>query len=92
MLCVFAGTKTEERQFANVVIKDEGRGKNLSSILEEYETTESHANTLTRREKVDAFQHSVKFESKEDLAYDDDQEQKEEKYDVKHSCVMLEES
>ena len=25
MLCVFIGTNTEERQFCNVVIKDEGR-------------------------------------------------------------------
>ena len=55
MLCVFVGTKAEERQFANVVIKDEGRGQNLSSVLEEDETAESHANTLTQREEGDAF-------------------------------------
>ena len=60
--------------------------------MEEEETTESHANTLTQREEGDSFQHTMKYESKEYLAYDDDQEQKEEKYDVKHSYVMLEES
>ena len=42
-----AGTKNEERQFANVVIKDEGRGHNLNSVPKENETAESHANTLT---------------------------------------------
>ena len=42
ILCVLAGTKNEERQFATVVIKDEGRGQNLNSIQEENETIESH--------------------------------------------------
>ena len=30
ILCVLVGTKNEERQFANVVIKDEGTKQNLS--------------------------------------------------------------
>ena len=51
MLCVFVGTNIEEIQFDNVVIKDEGRGQNLSFVLEEDETVESHANTLTQRRR-----------------------------------------
>ena len=40
-LCVLVGTKNEERQFSNIVIKDKGRGQNMNSIQEEKETAES---------------------------------------------------
>ena len=59
--------------------------------MEEDEIVESLANTLTQREEGDTFQHTMKAERKEYLAYDDNQEQKEEKDDVKNSYVMLEE-
>ena len=49
ILCVSTGTKNEEGHSANIFIEDEGRGQNLSSFLEEDETTESHANTLIER-------------------------------------------
>ena len=42
ILCMSIGTKIEERQFANIVIKDEGRGQNLNSFQEGNETVESH--------------------------------------------------
>ena len=32
ILCLLARTKNEERQFANIVIKDEGRGQNLNFV------------------------------------------------------------
>ena len=49
----------------------------------------SHVNILTQREKDDAFHPTVKAKNKEELAYDDDQELKETKEDIKHSDVML---
>ena len=39
----------------NIVIEDEGRGHNLSFVLEKDETVKSHANTLTQREEGDAY-------------------------------------
>ena len=32
ILCMSIGTKNEERQFVNIVIKDEGRGQNLNFV------------------------------------------------------------
>ena len=32
ILCVLVGTKNEERQFANVVLKNEGGGHNFNSV------------------------------------------------------------
>ena len=83
------GTKNEERQFANIVIKDEGRGHNLNSFQEENETTESHVHGHAQLSESNDFQLTVKAENKEDLAYDDDQELKETKEDIKHLDVML---
>jgi hypothetical protein len=51
----------------------------------------SHANTHTQREEGDAFQHAAKDESKENRAYDDDQEQEKAKENIKHTKVILEE-
>ena len=47
ILCVLVGTKNEERQFANLVIKDEGRGQNLNYVQEENEIVESCTCTCT---------------------------------------------
>ena len=68
------GTKNEEGQFANVVIKDEGRGQNLNSVLGEVEIVESHVHAHTQLSENNDFQLTAKAKNKEDLAYDDDQE------------------
>ena len=90
ILCVFAGTMNEKNNFVNVVIKNEGGGKNFNSVQRNDEIVVSHANSLTLREEGDAFQHTVKVESKEVLVYVDGQELKETKEDIKHSIAMLE--
>ena len=85
-----AGEISKERKFSDVFIKDEGGGQNLNSVQQENETTESHVHSHTQLSESNDFQPTVKAKNKEDLAYDDGQEQKEEKDDIKHSYVMLE--
>jgi len=58
--------------------------------LKENGTVESHVHAHAQLNENKAFQHTVKAENKEDLAYDNGQEQKESKDDVKHSKAMLE--
>ena len=90
ILCVSIGTNNEEGQFSNVVIKDEGRGQDLNSVLGEDETTESHVHAHTQLSESNDFQLTVKAENQEDLEHDDDQELKETKKDIKYSSVILE--
>ena len=92
ILCVLAGKKNEERQFANVVIKEEGRGHNLNSVQEEDETTESHVHVHAQLSESNGFQPTVKDENNGDLVYDDGQEKKEVKEDIEYSYVILEEA
>ena len=44
-LCVFTSTKNEEGQLVDVVIKNEGKGHNLNSVLRENGDVESHVHT-----------------------------------------------
>ena len=83
------GTKNEERQFSNIVIKDEGRGQNLNSVHEENEATESHVHGHAQLSESNGFQPTLKSKNKEYLAYNDGQELKETKEDIKHSNVMF---
>jgi hypothetical protein len=60
----------------------------LNSVLEENGTVGSHVHAHTQSSETNGFQPIVQDENKEGLAYDDDQELKEE--DSKNSYVMLE--
>ena len=77
ILCVLTSTKNEEKQFANIVIKNEGEGQNLNYVHEENETAESHVHGNAQLSERNGFYLTVKDENKEDLAYDDGQELKE---------------
>ena len=89
ILCMPTGTMNEEGQFANIVIKDEGRGQNLNSIQEGNEIVGSHVHGRAQLSESNGFQLTMKYKNKEDLAYDDDQELKETKEDIKHSYVRI---
>ena len=89
---MFAGEIGKERQFTNVVIKEEGDKQNLISILKKDGTIVSYVNAHAQLSESVSFQHAVKVESRESLAYADGQNQGKEKQDIKHSDVMLEEA
>ena len=59
ILCVFVGTMNEKRQFVNIFIKDEGRGKILNSVREENEIVESHVNGHAQLNESNGFQPTV---------------------------------
>ena len=59
--------------------------------MKEDDTTESHVHAHAQLSEINIFQHTLEAENKEDLAYDDGQDQKEAKEDIKHSSVVLEE-
>ena len=56
ILCVSIGTNNEEGQYANIVIEDEGRGKNLNSVMGEDEIVESHVHAHTQLSESNGFQ------------------------------------
>jgi hypothetical protein len=88
ILCMSAGTMNEGGQFVDVVMQKEEVKQNLNSILEENGTVGSHLHAHTQPSETNGFQPIVQAENKEGLAYDDDQELKEE--DSKHSYAMSE--
>ena len=92
ILCEFPGEIGKERQFVDVVIKEEGDKQNLNSILKEDMTYESHVNAHAQLSESVYFQLIEKDESRENLAYDDGQNQGKKKEDIKNSDVVLEEA
>ena len=93
ILCMFAITMNELRQFANIVTKNEGEGQNMDYVMEEDGIVEYHAYAQVQLVESVSFQHTMKAESKEDLEYaDNGQQQKEEKEDIKNSKFILDKS
>lgn len=89
VVCMFAG---EERQFSNIVMKEEEDRQKLNSVLKKNGTAESRASVHTQLRESCSFQHAARAERKESLAYADGQEQGEVEGDSKHSNAMLEEA
>ena len=52
ILCMFAGEIGKERQFVDVVIKEEGDRHNLNCILKEDGETESHVNAHAQLSEI----------------------------------------
>ena len=62
ILCMFAGTMNELRQFAKIVTNNEGKGKNLNSVQEDDGIAESHSNAQAQLSESVYFQYIVKAE------------------------------
>ena len=78
ILCIFASTMNELRQFAKIVTKNEGKGKNLNSVQEDDGTPKSHSNAHAQLSESVSFQHVTKAESRKSLDYDDDSQEQDE--------------
>ena len=62
----------------------------MNSVHEENETVESHVHGHAQLSESNGFQPTLKSKNKEYLAYNDGQELKETKEDIRHSRAMLE--
>ena len=60
IFCMFVGTMNELRQSAKIVTKNEGKGKNRNSILEDDGIAKSHSNAHAQLSESVYFQHVAK--------------------------------
>ena len=70
-LCVFISTKIEEGQLSDVVIKNEGKGQNLNSVLGENGIVESHVHAYVQLNESNRFQLTIEAENKKDLDHNE---------------------
>ena len=89
---MFAGETGEERQFYDIVMKEEEDKHNLNYVLKEDGTARSHINAHTQLRKGVSFQHVSKIEGREGLAHDDGQKKEEVEKDIKQPNEVLEEA